>query len=70
MKKEILNGTRIPYELSVEELGKMLSSPIKCTINPKIKLITKNIQKHSILIHFIEMVLLIVSKEKNLILFT
>lgn len=28
MKKEILNGTRIPYELSVEELGKMLSSPI------------------------------------------
>ena len=28
MKKEILNGTRIPYELSVEELSKMLSSPI------------------------------------------
>lgn len=28
MKKEILNGTRIPYELSVEELNKMLSSPI------------------------------------------
>ena len=27
MKKEILNGTRIPYELSVEELSKMLSSP-------------------------------------------
>lgn len=26
MKKEILNGTRIPYELSVEELNKMLSS--------------------------------------------
>ena len=28
MKKEILNGTRIPYDLSVEELSKMLSSPI------------------------------------------
>ena len=28
MKKEILNGTRIPYELSVEELCKMLSSPV------------------------------------------
>ena len=28
MKKEILNGTRIPYELSVEELSRMLSSPI------------------------------------------
>ena len=28
MKKEMLNGTRIPYELSVEELNKMLSSPI------------------------------------------
>ena len=28
MKKEILNGTHIPYELSVEELRKMLSSPI------------------------------------------
>ena len=28
MKKEILNGTRIPYELSIEELCKMLSSPI------------------------------------------
>ena len=28
MKKEIFNGTRIPYELSVEELSKMLSSPI------------------------------------------
>ena len=28
MKTEILNGTRIPYELSVEELSKMLSSPI------------------------------------------
>ena len=28
MKKEMLNGTRIPYELSVEELSKMLSSPI------------------------------------------
>ena len=28
MKKEMLNGTRIPYELSVEELGKMLSSPV------------------------------------------
>lgn len=27
MKKEILNGTRIPYELSIEELRKMLSSP-------------------------------------------
>ena len=27
MKKEILNGTRIPYELSVEELSQMLSSP-------------------------------------------
>ena len=28
MKKEILNGARIPYELSIEELSKMLSSPI------------------------------------------
>ena len=28
MKKEILNGTIIPYELSVEELSKMLTSPI------------------------------------------
>ena len=28
MKKEILNGTPIPYELSIEELEKMLSSPI------------------------------------------
>lgn len=28
MKNEIFNGTRIPYELSVEELSKMLSSPI------------------------------------------
>ncbi len=28
MKKETLNGTRIPYELSVEELSKMLTSPI------------------------------------------
>ncbi len=28
MKKEILNSSRIPYELSVEELSKMLSSPI------------------------------------------
>ena len=27
MKKEILNGTRIPYELSVEGLSQMLSSP-------------------------------------------
>ena len=24
MKKEILNGTRIPYELSVEELSKII----------------------------------------------
>ena len=28
MKKETLNGTIIPYELSVEELSKMLTSPI------------------------------------------
>ena len=28
MKKEILNGTPIPYELPIEELEKMLSSPI------------------------------------------
>ena len=28
MEKEILNGTHIPYKLSVEELRKMLSSPI------------------------------------------
>ncbi len=28
MKIEILYGTRVPYELSVEELSKMLSSPV------------------------------------------